>query len=148
MTELCFLQIAVSCLVVVASAGWGGNQGYQGPYHIPVIGPNGVPQEPPELVAARRNHLAAFQGQPQQGPPPQQGYQQQGPPPNYGQPPAPVQPRYQGPLARIGPDGLPQYASDVAAARAAHQAAYSEVISRNANLQSQVAGHQGGWQHG
>ncbi|XP_044743476.1 shematrin-like protein 1 [Chrysoperla carnea] len=33
--------------------------GYPGPQHIPVIGPNGVPLEPPANVAARAQHAAA-----------------------------------------------------------------------------------------
>lgn len=142
------MQIVVSCLLAVAAAQYGQQQHYNGPYHIPVIGPNGVPQETPEVVAARRNHLAAFQGLPQQAAPQYQGQQgqyngqYQGQQAQYNaQPQAPVQPRYQGPLAKIGPDGMPQYDPAVAAVRQAHQAAYAETLQRTAALQSQSAGH-------
>lgn len=39
----------------------GYNQGYNGyqSYHVPVIGPNGVPQDTPEVQAAKADHFAA-----------------------------------------------------------------------------------------
>lgn len=59
------LQIAVSCLLAVASAGFVGHTAYSYPYvavhaeHIPVIGPNGVPLDEPAVAHAKVAHAAA-----------------------------------------------------------------------------------------
>lgn len=54
-----FLQIAFSCLLAVASASYWGVPAAYHAQHVPIIGPGGVPLEPPANVAARAAHAAA-----------------------------------------------------------------------------------------
>ncbi|GLV34380.1 hypothetical protein CBL_00307 [Carabus blaptoides fortunei] len=129
------VQIAMSCFLAVASAGYydgapahGGQ--YQGPLHIPVLDHNGVPVEPKEVQEARKNHLAAFSGV------------QTAPAHNYGYtaPQQHYQPQYNAPqhnyqsqhVPVIDAQGVPQDALDVAAVKAAHFAAYAQVNARAA----------------
>lgn len=83
---------------------------YYGPIHIPVIGPNGVPVDTPEVQHARAAHLAALSGHASP----------------YAAAPAPY---YAAPYgyAAIGHDGQPLETPEVKAAKAAHFAAHAAV---------------------
>ncbi|XP_060528683.1 cuticle protein 18.7-like [Cylas formicarius] len=95
-----------------------------GGYHIPVIGPNGVPVEPPAVQAARARHLAALSEANVRGSAAPHGYTAAA----YS---SPSEHRYYGPYAEIGPDGQPQETQAVRAAKAHHFAAYSAALSGN-----------------
>lgn len=86
---------------------------YYGPIHIPVIGPNGVPVDTPEVQHARAAHLAALSGH--AGP-----YAAAPAAPYYGG-------HYASPYgyAAIGPDGQPIETPEVQAAKAAHFKAHA-----------------------
>ncbi|KAL1498086.1 hypothetical protein ABEB36_008941 [Hypothenemus hampei] len=94
-----------------------------GGYHVPVIGPNGVPVDTPEVQAARANHLAALT----------QAGSVNGPAHFYSGVDADAysEPyrRYYGPQATIGPDGQPIETPEVKAAKAYHFAAYSAALT-------------------
>ncbi|XP_066143861.1 cuticle protein 18.7-like [Euwallacea fornicatus] len=93
-----------------------------GAYHIPVIGPNGVPQETPEVQAAKAHHFAALAEAATRGGPAQYAPYNSGAYVDDHQ-------RYYGPYAEIGHDGQPRETQEVKAAKAYHFAAYSQALS-------------------
>ncbi|KAF2882370.1 hypothetical protein ILUMI_23790 [Ignelater luminosus] len=86
------------------------------PQQIPVIGPNGVPQDTPEVQAAKAAHYAALaqSNSHQSSAPQQQQYNEHNP--------------YYGPyhFPVIGPQGVPTETPEVQAAKAGHLAAFSQ----------------------
>lgn len=97
------------------------------PQHIPVIGPNGVPVDTPEVQHARAAHLAAHAEANARGGGYAHGVFGHG---AYG-PVAYAGHAYE--IPRIGPNGVPLDTAEVAHAKAAHFAAHAEASARSAH---------------
>lgn len=106
--------------------GYDGHQRYVGPLAVP--GPNGVPLETPEVAAAKGAHLAALSAA--GGHVGYAGSYGAGAP--YYASAAPITHYIATPAPGITFGGAPLDTPEVAAAKAAHFAAYSEAASRNA----------------
>lgn len=126
----------MALLVAVASAGYVPHAYY--PQHIPVIGPNGVPIDTPEVQQARAEHLAAH------------GHGYHAPlyhGASFAVAHAPVyahgyisSSHYE--IPQISPQGVPLDTTEVAAAKAHHFAAYAEAAGRNGVLVGPIDTHE------
>lgn len=131
------MQILLSCALAVCQGGYLGHLGYSShwayPQHIPVIGPNGVPVETPEVQHAKAAHFAAHAEAAARS-----GY---GHGHEYGVVAPVVYHSHAYEIPKIGPNGVPLDTAEVAHAKAAHFAAHAEAAARNS-----LHGH-GGWHY-
>lgn len=136
--------VLFSCALAVVAAQWG--PAHHGAYHVPVIGPHGVPVDTPEVQHARAAHLAALsQASQHAGPAAYHGGYDNGQYNDNGAynnaPHDEGHYRYHGPAAyqtthgaaKVTHDGVPLDTPEVAAAKAHHFSAFSEALSRAAH---------------
>lgn len=125
----------MSCALAVCQGGYLGHLGYAAPWaypqHIPVIGPNGVPVDTPEVQHAKASHLAAHAEAAARSGGHEYGYGVVAPVAYGGYAGYAGYAGYDVP--KIGPNGVPLDTAEVAHAKAAHFAAHAEAATRNAH---------------